>query len=173
MKKTLKLLFLVLAKSLFRISEFLNFAQISSIWRDSKWKCRLKDLGADSEIYSNVIIHSPEMVSIGKNCAVAEFVHMWGSGGIEIGKNVLIASHSIIFSVSHDINANIYRNSNIRKKVIIGDNVWIGARVIIMMGVEIGEGSIVGAGSIVTKNIEPYSVVVGAPAKRIKSCNKS
>lgn len=55
-----------------------------------------------------------------------------------------------------------------KSKVIIGSDVWIGARVIILSGIEIGHGAIVGAGSIVTKNVAPYSIVVGSPAKLIK-----
>ncbi len=52
--------------------------------------------------------------------------------------------------------------------VSIGNDVWIGANAIILGGVKIGDGAIVGAGSIVTKSVEPYSVVVGSPAKIIR-----
>lgn len=55
-----------------------------------------------------------------------------------------------------------------RKKTIIGDDVWVGAYSIIMAGVTIGDGAIVAAGSVVTKNIEPYTIVGGCPAKLIK-----
>ncbi|WP_442859821.1 DapH/DapD/GlmU-related protein [Anaerobutyricum hallii] len=54
------------------------------------------------------------------------------------------------------------------KPVYIEDNVWIGRRVLIMPGVCIGTGSIVAAGAVVTKNVEPYSIVGGNPAKIIK-----
>jgi acetyltransferase-like isoleucine patch superfamily enzyme len=52
--------------------------------------------------------------------------------------------------------------------VIIEDDVWIGARAIVLRGVTIGRGAIVGAGSLVTKNIPPYAIAVGSPAKTIK-----
>ncbi len=51
---------------------------------------------------------------------------------------------------------------------IIEDDVWIGRNAIIMPGVRIGKGSIVGAGAVVTKNVEPYSIVGGVPAKLIR-----
>ena len=54
------------------------------------------------------------------------------------------------------------------RKVTIGDDVWIGARAIILPGVTIGQGSIVAAGSVVTKDVEPFSVVGGNPARVIK-----
>lgn len=56
----------------------------------------------------------------------------------------------------------------IKGPVTIGNNVWIGDNVIILSGVIIGDGSILGAGSVVTKNIPPYSIAVGNPAKVIK-----
>lgn len=52
--------------------------------------------------------------------------------------------------------------------VVLEDDIWIGARAIILDGVNVGRGSIIAAGSVVTKNVPPYSVVAGAPAKVIK-----
>jgi acetyltransferase-like isoleucine patch superfamily enzyme len=56
-----------------------------------------------------------------------------------------------------------------KKGIIIENDVWIGTNVTILSGVTIGNGAVVGAGSVVTKNIEPYSVVAGNPAKKVKS----
>lgn len=54
------------------------------------------------------------------------------------------------------------------RKTYIGNDVWIGCGVIILSGVTIGDGAIIGAGAIVTKDVEPYSIVVGVPAKEIR-----
>lgn len=54
------------------------------------------------------------------------------------------------------------------KQVIIEDDVWIGARVIILGGIRIKKGAVIGAGSVVTKDVEPFTVVAGAPARKIK-----
>ncbi|WP_394358772.1 DapH/DapD/GlmU-related protein [Hydrogenimonas thermophila] len=59
----------------------------------------------------------------------------------------------------------------IRKKVTIEPYCWIGRNVTIVPGVTIGKASVIGAGSVVTKNIEPYSIVGGNPAKLIKKRN--
>jgi acetyltransferase-like isoleucine patch superfamily enzyme len=125
-------------------------------------------LGANSLFYPNVIIHFPEKVSIGDNLSIAEFTHIWGRGKVEIGNNVLIASHVIITSQTHDTFSPLMRLSQVDKPVVIKDNVWIGANAIILPGVCIGQGSIVGAGSVVTKDISPNSIVAGVPAKLLK-----
>ena len=59
------------------------------------------------------------------------------------------------------------------KEVQLDDRVWVGARAIILPGVHLGEGCIVGAGSVVTKSFPPFSVVVGNPAKVVKTRNKN
>lgn len=61
-----------------------------------------------------------------------------------------------------------YNWKGIGQQVIIGDDVWIGYGSIILTGVKIGNGSIVAAGSIVTRDVEPYSIYAGAPAKKIR-----
>ena len=53
--------------------------------------------------------------------------------------------------------------------VKIKDDVWIGAGVIILSGVTVGECSVIGAGAVVTKDVEPYTVVAGVPAKKIRN----
>lgn len=65
---------------------------------------------------------------------------------------------------------NAYENDIVKYKgdTVIGNDVWIGEKSIILPGVEIGDGAIIAAGSVVTKNVEPYSIVGGIPAKLIK-----
>ena len=52
--------------------------------------------------------------------------------------------------------------------IVVGDDVWVGQRAIIMSGVNIGQGAVIGAGAIVTKNVPPYAIVGGIPAKVIR-----
>jgi Acetyltransferase (isoleucine patch superfamily) len=151
-----------------RLSKSQPFPTIRNLWSQLVWKTQLGFLGEDSYIYSTIVIHCPERVSIGSRVSIAEFVHMWGGGGITIGNDVMIAAHTIISSQTHDPNAPLFRETQIMKPVVIEDNVWIGSGAIILPGVHIGTGSVIGAGSVVTKDVPPGSVVVGGPSKVIR-----
>lgn len=88
---------------------------------------------------------------------------------VVLGDRVSIAPRVMLLALSHP-NASSIRNSIDTSKHIITicDDVWIGAGAIVLNGITIGEGAVVGAGSVVTKNVEPYTIVVGNPAKKIK-----
>ncbi len=142
---------------------------ILNIMRNLRWRMKLGECGAGTYIFPYVVIHSPANVLIGSKVNIAEFVHMWGGGGISIGNDVLIASHTVITSQTHDVYAKLFRKTMISKEVIIEDNVWIGAAAIILPGITIGTGSIVAAGSVVTKDVSAGTIVAGVPARVIKS----
>lgn len=98
---------------------------------------------------------------------INEDVTLTAAKYVHIGKNAHIAREAVIRDYDgHYIDENSYRTA---KPVIIGDNVWIGYRAMILKGVTIGDGSVIGANSVVTKDVPPHSVVVGNPARIIRS----
>lgn len=117
--------------------------------------------GADFGFGHNIEIGDNS--GLGVNCNVR--------GPLKIGNNVMMGPDVIIMTNNHNFTRTdipmLAQGHNV-KEVIIGDDVWIGTRVIILSGVEIGNGAIIGAGSVVTKNVEPYAIVGGVPAKLIK-----
>lgn len=109
-------------------------------------------------------------VSLGDNSGIG--IRAQIEDYVTIGNNVMMGPDCMIFTQNHD-----YSNKEIPmceqgfssvRSVSIEDDVWIGARVIILPGVVVGKGSIIGAGAVVTKNVEPYTIVGGNPAKFIK-----
>jgi acetyltransferase-like isoleucine patch superfamily enzyme len=170
MKPLIKEIFLLAlvqaAKALDVAERVTHIRSLFSLARQAMWKARLARVGVQTDIHRFVVIHTPRCVSIGSNCAIAEFVHIWGGGGVSIGDDVLVASHVAITSLSHDSRSkDRYRETLVSAPVVIGDNSWIGAGAIILPGVTIGRSSIVGAGAVVTKSVPPFSVVLGVPAR--------
>jgi len=159
--------------SVFRILNWIGNSAVSnkvtSILRYAKWKSQLEYLGEDVVFHSGVVIHNCEKVSIKKGTCIAEYVHMWGGGGIEIGENVLIASHAVITSLTHEAKAPLYKSSLISEKVYIEDNVWIGTHAVILPGIRVRKNAIIGAGAVVTKDVSANDIVVGVPARSIRT----
>lgn len=96
----------------------------------------------------------------------------WRSGGVKIGNNVSIAHGSTILSTTHTfekLDVPIKYQQMKLDRTTIADDVWIGCSVVILAGINIGTGCVIGANSTVTKNVDDYTVVVGTPAKVIKT----
>lgn len=91
-------------------------------------------------------------------------------GKIRIGKYVLIGPN-VVFRASNHIFEN--KNMPIRKQghnsgyILIGDDVWVGENAVILPNVKVGTGAVIAAGSVVTKNITPFTIAGGVPAKQI------
>lgn len=128
----------------------------------------LKRVGHPVRLEYPVSFHQPERIEIGNSVHFAEYVHIWGGGGVIIGNRVMIGSHTAITSVTHDYASDVMFGTAIKKSVVICDDVWIGAHVIVMPGVTIGEGAVVGAGAVVTKDVPPRMIMIGVPAKPLK-----
>lgn len=110
-------------------------------------------------------------IILNKGVGVNRFAYLDGNGGIEIGRNSLLANKVEIISGSHvfdDPKTPIKFQGTKLGRVTIGEDVWIGTHVTVLPGVTIGDGSVVGAGSVVTKDIPSYSVATGVPARVIR-----
>ena len=117
---------------------------------------------------------TPEII-IGDNCNIGEFCHITAIQSIVIGNGVLTGRWVTITDNSHgqttyeDLQLPPLKRKPFSKgKVTIEDNVWIGDKATILPGITIGYGAIIGAGSVVTKDVPPFAIVAGNPAKIIK-----
>ena len=114
-------------------------------------------------------------ISIGDHCHIGRMACLQSAHGkIRIGNHVLFGPYVSIHGGNHIYDkigvymTDVKKEPNTDGEVVIEDDVWVGANAIILKGVKIGEGAIVSAGAIVTKDVEPYSIVAGVPAKKIK-----
>jgi acetyltransferase-like isoleucine patch superfamily enzyme len=104
---------------------------------------------------------------IGNFCSIGPNVTIWLANGK--GHDTSFVSTYPFGYIHQNVFNNVINNSNNTKgDVIIGNDVWIGADVTIMSGVTIGDGAVIANNSHVVKNVEPYSVIGGNPAKFIK-----
>ncbi|MFN3404755.1 MAG: acyltransferase [Cytophagaceae bacterium] len=95
-------------------------------------------------------------------------------GPVKIGNEVITAQNVVMSGLNHsyeDITQPICRQKCTTNDIIIEDEVWIGANAVITAGVKIGKHAVVAAGSVVTKDVMPYTIVAGNPAKAIKQYN--
>lgn len=121
-------------------------------------------------VLGNFTVIKRENVKIGRGCGINHRVFILAEHGVEIGENVVLSAGAMLIDSGLDVRG--YANSafpmHVGKKIVIEDGVWIGAGAIILPGVRIGKKSIVGAGSVVTKNVDPYTIVAGNPARMIR-----
>ena len=127
-------------------------------------------IGDDVHFYRGVYL-SPcgEHIDIGPHTHFAPYGCLYGP--LTIGSHCAIAAHVVFASVGHGYartDIPMVEQKVLKKEIVLENDVWVGANAVITQGVTIGEGTIVGAGAVVTRDIPPYSVVAGAPARVIR-----
>jgi maltose O-acetyltransferase len=122
-------------------------------------------IGKNLSMYSTVEIRCPSKLNIKDDCSIGKYVLLDARKGLIINKRVTISSHALIWTLHHDYNSNDFHDTG--DPVEIGEYAWVCSRVIILPGVKIGKAAVVAAGAVVTKDVEPYTIVGGIPAKVI------
>ena len=127
-------------------------------------------IGAQSTILMSTEMHRAEDLIIGDNTVINQHCLLDGRDGLKIGSNVNISSHVLLVAGSHDVQDgdNFFGYA---KGIVIEDYVWLCTRATILAGNTIGRGAVVAAGAVVTKDVEPYQIVGGVPARKIGERN--
>jgi acetyltransferase-like isoleucine patch superfamily enzyme len=127
-------------------------------------------IGVDSSVHMGVFV-TGSFIALGNNVVLNRKIYLDGRIGIKINNNVSISPEVYIVSMEHEPNDPSFGTRG--GEVIIDDYVWIGARAMILPGVRIGEGAVVAACAVVTKDVEPYQIVAGIPARSIGQRSKN
>jgi galactoside O-acetyltransferase len=111
-------------------------------------------------------------IEIGNRVKLNMNVHVNAAlgGAITIGDDVLIGPNVVLRATDHrfaDAGRTIATQGHAAGRIVIGSDVWLAANVTVVGGVTIGDGAVVGAGAVVTRDVEPYSIVAGVPARPI------
>lgn len=123
------------------------------------------EIGRNSYIFMDAWFDCKGGFRMGEHSVINQKCRLDSRGGIVIGNNVAISAEVCILTADHDPGAGDF--SDRHSPVAIHDYAFIGTRAMILRGVTIGRGAVVGAGSIVTKDVAPYTVVAGCPAREI------
>ena len=110
-------------------------------------------------------------ITVGKNVFINRCCQFQDQGGIPIGDGALIGHNVVMATLNHDEDPE-KRHILHGAPIVLGKNVWIGSNATILSGVTIGEGAIVAAGSVVTKDVKPFTVVGGVPARLIREVRR-
>lgn len=126
----------------------------------------LGHIGVGSRVMPPLTVVRGNSVSIGKNVVVMNNALFMAAGGVTIEDDVLVAANVQLISNNHDL----YDHQILTcKPVVLKRNCWIGAGATILPGVTVGENAVVGAGSVVTRDVEANTVIVGNPARVVKT----
>ena len=134
-----------------------------------KTQLKIYFLGSN-EIGSNTIIQGSGIIVFGERTFCGEFCVFGVNESIIIGNNVMIAQAVTIRDTDHAFDSLLTpmcEQGITTSPVLINDNVWVGHSAIILKGVTIGTGAVVAANAVVTRDVPPYSIVGGVPAKVI------
>lgn len=123
-------------------------------------------IGKGSSIHMYARFYNLAGIKIGQDSIIGEFAVLDGRAPLVIGNHVDVASEVMFYNAEHGINEADFAAHTLGE-IRVGDYVFIGPRAIILPGVTIGEGAVVGAGAVVTKDVPPYAIVGGVPAKVI------
>jgi len=122
-------------------------------------------LGRNAVIYNGCELRDPHRITIGDFTSIGDHCILDGRGTLTIGNSVNFSTGVWVWTMQHSVNDPDFGPES--APVVIEDYAWISCRVVVLPGVRIGEGAVVAAGAVVTKNVEPYAIVGGIPAKKI------
>ncbi|PIR98963.1 acyltransferase [Candidatus Collierbacteria bacterium CG10_big_fil_rev_8_21_14_0_10_44_9] len=122
-------------------------------------------IGNNSTLHTGIRVFDPRRIKIGEGTIIGFSSFIDGRESVTIGDHTDIASEVMIYSQEHDLSADDFAARG--GKVSIGNYVFIGPRAIILPGVKIGDGAVVAAGAVITKDVDPFTIVGGVPAKVI------
>jgi maltose O-acetyltransferase len=131
----------------------------------------LASQGSKTNIEKGALFSRRRLVALGDRSGIGIDCRLYGP--VTIGSDVMMGPEVVIYASSHDFSEvdrpMIQQGFVEDRPVTIEDNVWIGTRAVILPGVTIGQGSVIGACAVVTRDIPPFSVVVGNPGRVVKS----
>ncbi len=140
----------------------------------SKWRVMvLRLFGArvawDAQVYASVRVWAPWRLEMGHGACLGPEVVCYNQDWVVLEDGAIVSQYAYLCTAGHDVDhANTAQSGLVTAPIVLRPGAWVGSRAYVGMGVEIGEGAVVGATASVYKNVSPWAVVGGNPAKLIK-----
>ena len=135
-------------------------------WRSAAFRLWGAKVGKRCAIASSVKVWAPWNLEIGDYVSLGPNAEIYNVAKITMGSNITVSQDAYLCTASHDIA--YLKKPLVFKPILIADSAWVAAKAIVLPGVTIGAGAVVAAGAVVVKDVEPWTVVGGNPAKFIK-----
>lgn len=139
------------------------------LWRNAVLRMFGARVDWSANVYSSVSIWAPWLLRMGPRSCLGPCVICYNQDFVSLGADAVVSQYAYLCTASHDVNMmNTATESLVTASICISSSAWVAARAFVGPGVTIGEGAVVGATASVFKDVEPWTVVGGNPAKTIK-----
>jgi len=158
-----------IVRSLWNVIQPLTFGLLPTpfhAWRRFVLRCFGAKIGEGAHVYPKAKIWAPWNLVMGNHSCLSNHVDCYCVAPVVVGDHAIVSQYSYLCTATHDYSSHGFEL--IVKPITIGAQAWVAADVFVGPGVTIGEGSVIGARSNVLKDVDPWSVWVGSPARRVK-----
>ncbi len=135
-------------------------------WRAFILRCFGARLGDNCHIYPSARIWAPWNLVCDEAVAIADGAEIYNPKPVHLGSHSIVSQQAYLCGATHDLDGPNF--PMISAPIRVGAYAWICARATVQMGVTVGEGAVLGLGAIATKDLEPWSIYAGIPARRVK-----
>ena len=135
-------------------------------WRNAILRTFGARIGRDVRVYGSVVVYMPWNLAIGDWSAIGEHAYIYNLGPVTIGRSATVSQRAHLCAGTHDYT--VPEMPLLKPPITIGDSAWVCADAFVGPGVHVGEGAVVGARAVATRDVPPWTVVGGNPARVIK-----
>jgi putative colanic acid biosynthesis acetyltransferase WcaF len=140
--------------------------RICYAWRRGLLRVFGARIGRNARIFPSVRIWAPWNLSVGTEASIAHEVDLYCVNQIAVGDHATVSQYAFLCTASHDVSDPHMRLTH--AQISVADQAWVCAGAFVAPGVAVGEGSVVGARAVVTRDVEPWTIVAGNPAKYLR-----
>lgn len=135
-------------------------------WKRSLLRLFGAKIAPTAAVYGTAKVFQPWMLVMDDYACLADGVDCYNAAPVHIGRNATVSQRAFLCTAGHDISDPHHQQTS--ASIVIGDRAWVCAEVFVGQGVTVGDGAVCAARSVVVKNVEPWTVVGGNPAKVLK-----